>query len=321
MTKRNIDRYYQRQFAKEQQVKKSMKSFSNTPEIETAPQQVYLAGKVSGPKWALAKSWIESRGLKEWPFISSDGSNHSEHLWGNGSYCLSGIPHDVKQYCIDEINNSVGLVAYVETPDSFGTIAEIAYTSATGKPQFLIMNANRSDDTAWGRMYDAYWFASNFPGVIGIEVDSDLDAARAFAYACDTLLLSESPIEKKLLFAIDSSLMTECQIQIPIGRYRVDFGFPKIKLAVECDGHEYHSTKDQRGRDASRDRCLMEHGWKTIRFTGTEIYRDATVCASELLRIYKGMVECRLEPSRQKIVDARPDNWEPAFDSFAPYGD
>ncbi len=68
-----------------------------------------------------------------------------------------------------------------------------------------------------------------------------------------------------------------------IGRYRADFliamyepGWRIVSVAaIECDGHEFHSTQLQRLRDAERDRSLSGHGIKVIRFTGHEIVRRA----------------------------------------------
>jgi uncharacterized protein DUF559 len=55
-------------------------------------------------------------------------------------------------------------------------------------------------------------------------------------------------------------------------------------LAVECDGHDWHErTQQQAAYDRARDRALLQHGVITIRFTGSEINRDANQCAREVL--------------------------------------
>ncbi|WP_119270874.1 endonuclease domain-containing protein [Taklimakanibacter deserti] len=115
----------------------------------------------------------------------------------------------------------------------------------------------------------------------------------------------ESPIEQLFLFALmafwvseyfqfpkvdeapgGESLTVKCQHQID--GYRVDFALesgecPGIKLVVECDGHEFHErTKEQAARDRSRDRRLQSKGYIVLRFTGSELYRDAWKCASEV---------------------------------------
>src|SRR5262249_54867374 len=54
-------------------------------------------------------------------------------------------------------------------------------------------------------------------------------------------------------------------------------------LAVECDGHEFHErNKEQAARDKSRDRWLAQGRIPVMRFTGSEINRDATACAMEV---------------------------------------
>lgn len=54
--------------------------------------------------------------------------------------------------------------------------------------------------------------------------------------------------------------------QYPVGRYFVDFGDPVYRLAVECDGKQWH---DQ-ARDAARDAELRKLGWTIKRFTGRQ---------------------------------------------------
>lgn len=76
--------------------------------------------------------------------------------------------------------------------------------------------------------------------------------------------------------------------------YRLDFGlfWPRsdgkgyIKLAVECDGHDYHEkTKEQARRDKEKDRYLKSHGWEVVRFTGSEIYEDPGLVWREIRHI------------------------------------
>lgn len=47
------------------------------------------------------------------------------------------------------------------------------------------------------------------------------------------------------------------------------------KLIIECDGHEYHSSKDDKAYDSDRDRALLEEGFITVRFTGRQIHHRA----------------------------------------------
>lgn len=70
--------------------------------------------------------------------------------------------------------------------------------------------------------------------------------------------------------------------------YRADFllltvdrhgGHPR-RLVIECDGHDFHErTKEQAARDKSRDRDMTAAGFAIMRFTGSEIHKDAKECA------------------------------------------
>lgn len=73
----------------------------------------------------------------------------------------------------------------------------------------------------------------------------------------------------------------------PIGRFRADFAFLEQRLVVEVDGHEFHHTKKQRENDANRDRILTLLGWRVIRFTGSEIYRDVERCVAVIVLMLK----------------------------------
>lgn len=59
--------------------------------------------------------------------------------------------------------------------------------------------------------------------------------------------------------------------QYPVSRFFVDFGNPVAKVAIECDGHEYHLD---RGKDHDRDLELGDLGWTVYRVPGH-------VCATE----------------------------------------
>lgn len=98
---------------------------------------------------------------------------------------------------------------------------------------------------------------------------------------------TESPIETMLLKALYSHIAVVPQYNV--GPFRLDFAIPSAKIAIEVDGHDYHKTKEQRTHDSRRDRFLQANGWRILRFTGTEIYRDVEQCVREILAIVKQM--------------------------------
>ncbi len=77
--------------------------------------------------------------------------------------------------------------------------------------------------------------------------------------------------------------------QVKVGQYRVDFlvRFPtstkKQYIVIECDGHDHHErTKEQATRDRRRDRQMLARGILVMRFTGSEIWKDAIGCARQV---------------------------------------
>jgi very-short-patch-repair endonuclease len=84
--------------------------------------------------------------------------------------------------------------------------------------------------------------------------------------------------------------------QAQLEGWRVDFlihaydfarkGGPKgwRRLIVECDGHDFHErTKQQAAKDRSRDRHVQLSDYSVLRFTGSEIYKDAWGCADQVI--------------------------------------
>lgn len=119
------------------------------------------------------------------------------------------------------------------------------------------------------------------------------------------LKLCESPIERHLLIAIYPMealqwVGTYTVRVIPqqwVGRYRIDIavyvycaGEVVGRIAVECDGHNFHErTPEQALRDRKRDRELTLAGWKPLRFTGREIMRAPLHCFMDVFNLVDAM--------------------------------
>ena len=142
-------------------------------------------------------------------------------------------------------------------------------------------------------------------------IEQHLEERRAYITQVALTLanLQQSPIEDKLGLAFLThplaalpfiSVQTEmpeprrCGFyiipQLRIGSYRADFALViqtdgySFRLAVECDGHDFHEkTKEQAAHDKARDRFFLERGWPVMRFTGSEIHRDAPKCANQAM--------------------------------------
>jgi very-short-patch-repair endonuclease len=71
---------------------------------------------------------------------------------------------------------------------------------------------------------------------------------------------------------IEASLWSDIRIegvvmypQFPVGRFFVDYGNPVAKVAIECDGKQFHLDKE---KDAARQREIEALGWTVYRLSG-----------------------------------------------------
>lgn len=77
-----------------------------------------------------------------------------------------------------------------------------------------------------------------------------------------------TPIERDMWMSI-RILGLPFYPQFPVGRYFVDFADPVHRIAIECDGKQWHDA----AKDAIRDADMRAMGWRVWRFTGSECVR------------------------------------------------
>jgi len=104
---------------------------------------------------------------------------------------------------------------------------------------------------------------------------------------------AESPIEELLLRELHL-LGLYPTLQFKVVNYRIDLAFPEFRVGIECDGKEWHSTLEQIAYDTQREEFLESMGWTIIRFSGSEIYKNADSIA-------KFLAGKRQTPFRNKI--------------------
>lgn len=76
------------------------------------------------------------------------------------------------------------------------------------------------------------------------------------------------------------------EYQVVIGKYRADFLYDK-EYVIEIDGHDWHGSKEQRQHDYERERFLMTNGYLVVRFTASEILKNALDCANQFQAVYR----------------------------------
>lgn len=124
-----------------------------------------------------------------------------------------------------------------------------------------------------------------FTAASGLEMVQRLGPLRRGARLAEAVLETavgtprppDSVLETRFAQLIRDASLPEPVAQYPITdgdrTIRVDFAFPKARLAVELDGEEYHWGERAECRDRSRDRLLARIGWRVLRFTWNDVVR------------------------------------------------
>ncbi|MCX6349369.1 MAG: DUF559 domain-containing protein [Candidatus Aureabacteria bacterium] len=78
-------------------------------------------------------------------------------------------------------------------------------------------------------------------------------------------------------------------------RYRLDFALfaPRARVAVECDHTRWHRLPPQRRKDHEKNRWLLAHGWRVLRFGEEEIVKRP----EEVRRKIREAISARLKTS------------------------
>lgn len=63
---------------------------------------------------------------------------------------------------------------------------------------------------------------------------------------------------------------------------RIDAAYPDLKLAIEVDGYEWHSSPEAFQRDRTRQNHLVNLGWTVLRFTWHDVVRNPALAASAI---------------------------------------
>lgn len=74
-----------------------------------------------------------------------------------------------------------------------------------------------------------------------------------------------------------------------VAGYRVDFGFPASKVALETDGFAFHSSADDFHSDRIRQNAIVMAGWQVFRFT----WLDLTEYPERVIAIIRRAISAR----------------------------
>ena len=277
-------------------------------------QTIYLAGKCSG---AFRLDFWEKIPCVD--FVSSAGTKHSEHNWGTAWYEWGNPQYTefIEEYFIDELGRSDMLVAFLDEPTSYGSIAEIAWAAAKGKRCLVYLpseesetrevryrHTGRRDEEGFGNdFWDTYWFVCHMPNVEVRRVETldkavlnfkshclecDKDCGKTTRSVASAIKQCQSPIEQWLclgLFGNDlaDGLYVQSSIRLSGFTTHPDFVYGKYsddipKVAIYCDGFSFQLRSEALSRDRHIDRELQREGWTVLRFMGTELWNDLEGC-------------------------------------------
>lgn len=106
---------------------------------------------------------------------------------------------------------------------------------------------------------------------------------------------AESPAESLTrLRLIDGGLPVpevqwEIRNELGIVIYRLDLAYPELKLAIEYDGAEFHTSVEDRARDERRRAHLRRLGWTIVVLTAADVY-GAVPTAAEKVRAARSLL-------------------------------
>lgn len=139
--------------------------------------------------------------------------------------------------------------------------------------------------------------------------ETSIECARYSESQIETMMFGGFMRSKKFILISEDDKPEGCGLflrpQAKIKPYRLDFlikgvGFKSAKriwppnsikyLCVECDGKEFHQSKEDKERDAIRDEYLSKRGVKTLRYTGSEIYKNSYEIALGVANHLEGMI-------------------------------
>jgi very-short-patch-repair endonuclease len=81
----------------------------------------------------------------------------------------------------------------------------------------------------------------------------------------------ESRLEVKLARLLRKSSLPKPERQFPVGRFRLDFAWPSVRIACECDGFEHHGARLSWKRDRRRLAAIEAAGWRVVHVTWADV--------------------------------------------------
>jgi len=94
--------------------------------------------------------------------------------------------------------------------------------------------------------------------------------------------VTENDFEDRMRALVRQAGLPQPVSQHATGRYRLDFAWPELRVAVETDGWATHGRRQAFEDDRARDAFLLVAGWRVLRVTYRRLRRQPTLVAAQL---------------------------------------
>lgn len=97
-----------------------------------------------------------------------------------------------------------------------------------------------------------------------------------------------SVLESHMDRLLDRSGLPRAQAQYRVegGRYRFDYAWPEIRLAIEAKGYAWHSSPEALAADSQRERHMAGQEWTFLSYTWVEVLRRPDEVIAEIAAVY-----------------------------------
>jgi len=123
---------------------------------------------------------------------------------------------------------------------------------------------------------------------------SGSDGIRVCREALDLVMIGERPADSVLELRFHHGpgrLLPpyEYQFEIKVDgrRYRPDFAYPEVKVAIEVDGYEKRKDMESLLRDTRKTTALVKDGWTVPHFAWHDVVHNPFVVACDVLEILR----------------------------------
>ena len=140
------------------------------------------------------------------------------------------------------------------------------------------------------------------PGKPGVRTLRPLLAAHSPGY-----VPPGTKLERLLLRVLRRGGLPRPRLQYPFpgrlpGEGRVDAAYPEAKLVIEADSRRWHTRRTDFAVDRHRDNEATLAGWRTLRFTWTDLTKEPAAVVVAI----RAALDARLEASGSAIRTPRP---------------